>query len=200
MTKPVVVIVDTGGANLASLIYAFDRIGAQAKVSSDPDTIREASHVVLPGVGAAGDAMRRLHNDHLATVVCELTQPVLGICLGMHLLAAHSPEQDVDCLNIVDIHVTTLTATRERSVPHMGWNSLARTSDSILLRDLPDEPWFYFVHSYALAQNSYSKASYTYGDDYCAVLEHQNFFATQFHPERSAGAGQQVLRNFLEHG
>lgn len=192
------VIVNTGGANLASLQYAFERIGAHAEVTANASRIQKATHIVLPGVGAAGDAMQRLRAENLNGLIPQLQQPVLGICLGMHLLGRHSAEDDTDCLAVSDVRAENLPHARSRPVPHMGWNAVHKSQESRLLKGLPETSWFYFVHSFAMAEFANSVAHYQYGQAYCAVLETRNFFATQFHPERSAQSGQQVLKNFLE--
>lgn len=193
-----IVIVDTGGANLASLVYAFERLGANPKVSTDPHRIRNAAAAVLPGVGAAGDAMQRLDELGLTETIKQLSQPVLGICLGMHLLGTTSEEQQTRCLSIVDDSVEKLVAVAGRPVPHMGWNAIRASGPHPLLTGLPDEAWFYFVHSFAMRPSSATIAEYQYGASYSAILGERNFYATQFHPERSGHNGQQLLRNFLE--
>ena len=197
MAETKTVIVDTGGANLASLKYAFSRCGEHSVISADAAEIRAATHVVLPGVGAAGDATERLEATQLATLLPRLTQPVLGICLGMHLLGTASEENETTCLGIVSATARRLPAASGRPVPHMGWNRVERTRESVLLDGLPSATWFYFVHSYAMPSLPATVGTMTYGQTYSAVLEQDNFFATQFHPERSAEAGERVLRNFL---
>ena len=199
MTAPVsVAIVDTGGANLASLRYALDRLGAETSVTSDAARIRAASHVILPGVGAAGDAMQRLAASGLDQEIPTLTQPVLGICLGMHLMGTRSDEDDVTCLGIFDGPVERIPAATDRPVPHMGWNQLSAMQAVPALAGLPSQPHYYFVHSYAMsAALPECTASYNYGDDYAAVIQRDNFVGVQFHPERSAANGQRLLGNFL---
>ncbi len=195
--SPNVAIIDGGGANLASLQFALQRLGARSEVTADPATIRRASHVILPGVGAARAAMDRLHATGLATVVPELTQPLLGICLGMQLLFARSEEDDCECLGAIPGVVRRFQSMPGRPVPHMGWNQVARIADSRLLADLPDHSHFYFIHSYAAAVGPTTVGQTEYGWPFAAMLESGNFLATQFHPERSGAAGATVLRNFL---
>ena len=198
-TNAAVAIVDTGGANLASLGYALARLGADSTVTSDADTIRSATHVVLPGVGAAGDAMQRLCQAGLDALIPTLTQPVLGICLGMHLMAARSEEDDVQCLGIFDTPVRRIPDSEAQVVPHMGWNSTVLTRHSALFADLPATPYYYYVHSFAISADSPdTTATYEYGSAYAATLERDNFVGTQFHPERSARDGRRLLGNFLE--
>ena len=193
-----VAIVDTGGANLASLVHAFARIDTVAEVTADPEVIGNASHVVLPGVGAAGDAMGRIRAHELVRVLKSLHQPVLGICLGMHLLARRSIEQDSVCLGLLDTDVLAIPHAPGRPVPHMGWNQLAINRQDPLTHGLPERPYFYFVHTYAMAVDATTLASFDYGQAYAAVLRHGNYYGCQFHPERSARNGEILLRNFQE--
>ncbi len=193
-----VAIIDGGGANIASLRFALARLGVDACLSRDESVIRSASHVILPGVGAAADAMRRLRAAGLDEVIPTLTQPVLGICLGMQLLAAGSEEDAADCLGVVAGVSAELDASPEAPVPNMGWCRISRLGEHPILADVADGSYFYFVHSYALPVADYTVASAEHTRPFTAVLAHENFVATQFHPERSSAAGARVLRNFLE--
>lgn len=195
-----VAIIDSGGANIASLLYALDRLGASATLTTDADTIRGAGRVVLPGVGAARDAMQRLQGNGLVDVIRGLEQPVLGICLGMQLLADASEEEDVECLGIIPGTASRLPADAEHPVPNMGWCPITRRSDCGLLDGLADGSYFYFVHSYALPVSNFTVASADHAAPFSAVMRNGNFVAAQFHPERSAAAGSQLLRNFLGDG
>lgn len=190
-------IVGSGGANIASLKFALARLGARATLTTDADALRRASHVILPGVGAAADAMRRLVELGLVDVLRELTQPVLGICLGMQLLGSASDEDDVDCLGVLPERAHRLPAGPGLSVPHMGWNAIRHQGGSPLLAGIPDGAYFYFIHSYALPRDATTLATAHHGRDFAAVAQHRNFFATQFHPERSAAHGARLLDNFL---
>lgn len=190
------VIVDSG-ANLASLRYAFERLGARTEVSSDGSTIASAERVVLPGVGAAGDAMGRLRAAGLTNVLRTLTQPVLGICLGMQLLFRSSEEGATRCLGILADTVRRLEALPGRPVPHMGWNQLEGRREDLLLEGLVAREHVYFVHSYAAPVSQHTLASTDYGGPLSAVVRQDNFWGTQFHPERSGRAGARVLANFL---
>jgi glutamine amidotransferase len=192
-----VVIIDSGGANLASLQFALQRLGASSEVSSDIAAIRAARRVILPGVGAAADAMQRLREFTLDTALPQLTQPLLGICLGMQLLYAHSDEGDTTCLGIIDGVVKRLAASSEMPVPHMGWNSCTALATDSLLNGIAADDYFYFVHSYAALPGPATLATVDYGQPLTAVVRRGNFWGVQFHPERSARVGAQLLRNFL---
>ncbi len=192
-----VVIVDGGGANIASLNLALQRLGYTGQLSSDPAVIRAASHVILPGVGAARAAMERLQKTGLVSVIPELRQPVLGICLGLQLLFESSEEDDVTCLGILPGRVRRFAPAPERPIPHMGWNQITRKRESPLLDGVPDDSYFYFVHSYAADVSDDTIATIDYGRPFTAVAGRDNFYAAQFHPERSGLLGARILENFL---
>jgi glutamine amidotransferase len=191
------VIIDSGGANLASLQFAFERLGAQTCVSADPAAIAAAARVVLPGVGSARDAMQRLRKSGLAEVLPRLTQPVLGICLGMQLLFRHSEEGSTDCLGILPDEVRRLKPAAGRPVPHMGWNQIVPAGGDPLLEGVAANDYVYFVHSYAAPVSRLTLATADYGIAVSAVVRRDNFWGTQFHPERSAETGALILANFL---
>lgn len=193
-----IAIVDGGGANIASLQFALQRLGATGILTRDPARIRSASHVILPGVGAARAAMDRLTGAGLASLVPTLSQPVLGICLGLQLLFESSEEDDVPCLGIIPGQVQRFVSAPERPVPHMGWNQVRQVRDCQLLAGIPDGSHFYFVHSYAAPAGPAAVAVADYGRPFAAAVQQGNFLATQFHPERSGPLGAAVLRNFLE--
>lgn len=192
-----VAIVDGGGANIASLTGALERLGARARLTADADAVRAASHVILPGVGAAADAMRTLRARGLAHVIPELTQPVLGICLGLQLLAAHSDEDDAACLGVFPGSAKKLAGGPGAPVPNMGWCRLRLSRDHPLTEGIGDGSHFYFVHSYALPVGDCTIATAKHTDAFTAVAARANFVATQFHPERSSSAGSRLLGNFL---
>ena len=192
-----VVIVDSGGANLASLQYALKRLGARGEVSANMRTITAADRVLLPGVGAAAQAMRRLHRAGLLGVLRALTQPVLGVCLGMQLLFERSEEGETDCLGVLPYTIRGLNPAQGRPVPHMGWNTLHGLKPDPLLDGVADGDFAYFVHSYAAQVTPHTLASAQYGAPLSAIVRRDNFWGTQFHPERSAATGAQVLHNFL---
>ncbi len=197
MSAPRAVIVANGGANTASLQYALERLGAASTLSADAAVIRAASHVILPGVGAAADAMARLRQNHLDQILKTLTQPVLGICLGMQLLFQASDEGSVDCLGIIPGRATRFPDAADRPVPHMGWNTLQVQRPSALLAGMAPGDYAYFVHSYALGIGAATIASTEYGAPFSACVEWRNFYGAQFHPERSAAVGARLLQNFL---
>jgi glutamine amidotransferase len=192
-----IVIVENGGANIASLQFALQRLEVASVVSADPVQIRAASHVILPGVGAAADAMSRLRGNRLDTVIPTLQQPVLGICLGMQLLYEASQEGDARCLGIIPGRAVRLAEAPDRPVPHMGWNTLEIRRPCALLKGLADGDYAYFVHSYALNLSAATVASTGYGAPFSACVQWRNFYGAQFHPERSAVVGARLLQNFL---
>lgn len=197
MTVPRVAIIDSGGANIASLMFALERLDAACELTGDPQVIRDASHVILPGVGAAADAMQRLHALRLTELIPSLMQPVLGVCLGMQLLARSSEEDDADCLDVLPLEATRLPGSTECPVPHMGWSRIGKISEHPLLDGIADGSYFYFLHSYALPASDCTIATASHGRTLSAVLAHRNFMAAQFHPERSSAAGSRLLQNFL---
>jgi imidazole glycerol-phosphate synthase subunit HisH len=197
MTEPDVVIVASGGANIASLQFALQRLGAKSRLSADPAQIRAADRVILPGVGAAADAMQRLRDLALDTVLPELRQPVLGICLGMQILFERSEEGATTCLGILPGEVTRFERLPTLPVPHMGWNTIDVMRRSPLLSDVQAGEFAYFVHSFAAPVGADTIASTDYGRTFSACVQARNFFGVQFHPERSAGLGAKILRNFL---
>jgi glutamine amidotransferase len=197
VTPPGVAIIDSGGANIASLLYAFRRLGVSANLTTDVQQIRQADRVVLPGVGAAKDALTRLRDHGLVDVIRALQQPVLGICLGMQLLADASEEEDVECLGIIPGVAAKMPAAATCPVPNMGWCAVRSTSSHSLMHSIDDGSYFYFIHSYALPVSDYTVATAQHAQAFSAVVSHNNFVAAQFHPERSSSAGSRLLRNFI---
>lgn len=191
------VIIDTGCANISSLKFALERLTGSVIVSDKPETILSADRVFLPGVGTANYAMGILEQKGLSQVIQKLTQPVLGICLGMQMLTTSSSEGDTGCLNLIPGDVRGLKAQGLR-LPHMGWNTLAEIVDHPLFQGIPKDEYFYFVHSYAAGLSEWTIASCEYGNRFSAALAHKNFMGVQFHPERSGQRGSQLLKNFLE--
>jgi glutamine amidotransferase len=192
-----VALVDSGGANIGSVRYALQRLGVEAVLTSDAADIRAADHVILPGVGAAAPAMARLREGDLVDVLRSLTQPVLGVCLGMQLLCAHSEEGGVDCLGVIDTDVQRFDDRGGLRVPHVGWNQVKGVMPNSLLAEDTGEGWAYFVHSYAVPVCAATLATCDYGGEFSAAIRRENFFGVQYHPERSAAFGVATLRNFL---
>jgi glutamine amidotransferase len=192
-----IVLVDAGGTNIGSVRYALQRLGADAALTSDAETIRRADKVILPGVGAAGPGMARLRELDLVDVMRSLTQPVLGVCLGMQLLCTRSEESDTECLGLIPAPVRRFHEAPGLRVPHMGWSRLAAKKTHPLLADLGEDDWAYFVHSYAVPAGGYTLATADFGGEFSAVVAAGNFHGMQFHPERSAGVGAKLLNNFL---
>lgn len=193
-----VVLVDSGGSNIGSLHYALERLGVQAAVTADAARLRDATHVILPGVGAAGAGMRKLREAGLIDVTRQLRQPVLGVCLGMQLLFAATEEGDVDCLNLIDGRVRRLPQAPRIRVPHMGWNRLRGVRAHPLLDGIADGAYAYFVHSFAAPVTAETLVACEHGERFAAVVQRDNFFGAQFHPERSGAVGARLLQNFLE--
>lgn len=197
MSDRSVAIIDSGGANIASLIYAFRRLGVSAELTADAGVIRGAERVVLPGVGAARDAMSRLQELGLVDVIRGLSQPVLGICLGMQLLAEASEEEDVDCLGIIPGVVRKLEGDTSCPVPNMGWCAIRARHKHAVLTSIDDGSYFYFVHSYALPVAKHTLATASHAEPFSAMVCRENFVAAQFHPERSSTNGSRLLANFV---
>lgn len=203
MTARKITVIDTGVANIASVLFALRRLGADCLVSADPADLARADRLVLPGVGSAAAAMAAIRAKGLDGPIRAAKQPLLGICLGMQMLAERSEESmsagggTVPCLGLVPGRVTLL---REPGLilPHMGWNQISHDGTHPLLRGIPDGAYFYFVHSYALGVTERTVATTTYGRPFTAVVAAGNFFGTQFHPEKSGPAGHLLLKNFLE--
>ncbi|HXR20840.1 MAG TPA: imidazole glycerol phosphate synthase subunit HisH [Steroidobacteraceae bacterium] len=192
-----VAIIDSGGANIASLRYALDRLGARSIVSADTAVITAAPRVLLPGVGAAPEAMARLRASGLDQIIPRLRVPLLGICLGMQLLFEHSAEGDTECLGVFGGQIERLRAAPALPVPHMGWNTLEIERDDPLLAGINALDRVYFVHSFAALVSEHTLASTQYGTRFCASVRRDNFCGVQFHPERSSSAGARILSNFL---
>ena len=191
-------IVDSGGANIASVRFALERLGVQSALTADPAVIRAAERVILPGVGSAQEGMKRLQAKGLVDCVRGLKQPVLGVCLGMQLLFESSEEGATPSLGLIPGKVALLPESPGITVPHMGWNTLKVLKANPLLRGFDADTRFYFVHSYAGPVNEYTLASCEHGTAFAAVVQRGNFWGAQFHPERSGAAGAQLLKNFLE--
>jgi len=195
-----VVLVDAGGSNIGSVRYALQRLGVEAELTGEADAIRAADRVILPGVGAAAVCMARLKERDLVDVLRTLDKPLLGVCVGVQLLFAHSEEDDTPCLGLLPGLVRKLEASPGIRVPHMGWNTLYRTRDASLLEGIADGDHAYFVHSYAAAVGDDCLCSSDHGQRFAAVVQRGNVAGAQFHPERSGVVGARLLKNFIEYG
>lgn len=201
-----VVLIDAGGANIGSVQYALERLGVTSVLSGDKATIRSAERVILPGVGAAAPAMGRLRELDLVDTIRSLTQPLLGICLGMQLLFERSQETardskdsdlGVDCLGLLPGTVAKLPDAPGIRIPHMGWNTLAPQRDDGLIDGIAHGDFAYFVHSFAAPVTADCVASSMHGGAFAAVVRRGNVAGAQFHPERSSAVGARLLENFL---
>jgi glutamine amidotransferase len=191
-----IAILKYNSGNIMSVRVALKRLGHEAVISDDPDVIRRADKVIIPGVGEASSAMRYLSERNLDTFIISLKQPVLGICLGLQLMCTFSEENDTKCLGIFDVIVRRFPAGAR--VPHMGWNDFNSLNDDPLLSGLKNADNVYYVHSYYAEVNGFTTAVCNYGLPFSAAMRRDNFFATQFHPEKSAETGSRILQNFLE--
>ncbi len=190
-----IAILKYNAGNTTSVKNAVERLGYPCVVSDDPEIIKSAEKVIFPGVGEASTAMAYIKEHQLDTLILSLKQPVLGICLGLQLLCKHSKENDTTCIGIFDAKVKRFP--NNLIVPHMGWNVL-EVKDSPLLKGISAADDVYFVHSYYAEVSQDTKAICNYGIDFSAAMQKNNFYATQFHPEKSAGVGERILKNFLE--
>jgi glutamine amidotransferase len=197
MKNNFIAIVDGGGANFTSVQAALDRLNIKSVVTADPSVIAQASHVILPGVGAAGYAMKLLNEKKLSAVIREIKQPLLGICLGQQLICESSDEDDAKCLGLIPLKVVKLKGVRV--VPHMGWNNLTYLQESDpLFVGISAQDNFYFVHSFAPQVDlKYTIGICDYGVNFSAVIKKNNFYGVQFHPEKSGVAGMKLLQNFF---
>lgn len=195
-----VVLIDAGGANIGSVRYALERLGASAALSADPQVIATADRVILPGVGAAATGMARLRELGLVELVRSLRQPLLGVCLGMQLLFDSSEEGDVDCLGLLPGRVRRLPDAPGLRVPHMGWNTLDDVRNDPLLAGITSGDTAYFVHGYGAPVGDDALATCSHGSTFAAVVRRGSRMGAQFHPERSARVGARLLENFLGMG
>jgi imidazole glycerol phosphate synthase, glutamine amidotransferase subunit len=193
-----VAIVKYNAGNIYSVDYALRRIGVAPIITDDRDIIQSADKVIFPGQGEAQSTMAYLRKHSLDSLIKELKQPVLGICIGMQLMCATSEEGDTECLGIFDTPVVRFQPNRkEEKVPHMGWNNLYDLKSPVFPKELEDE-YVYFVHSYYVPDNDYSIATCDYVQPFCAAMQRDNFYATQFHPEKSGTVGERILKSFIE--
>ena len=195
-----IVIIKYNAGNIRSVDFALQRLGVSALITADPDEIRNADRVIFPGVGEASTTMSYLKYHKLDALICDLHQPVLGVCLGLQLMCAHSEEGDTECLGIFPEKVKKFVLSQDDStsfkIPHMGWNSISGLKTPLFDR-ISDEDYFYFVHSFYATTGVDTAATCNYLVPFSAALQRDNFYATQFHPEKSGKTGARILENFL---
>jgi len=192
-----IAIIKYNAGNIQSVLFALERIGVQAEVTEDVEKIRLADKVIFPGVGEASTAMSYLKERGVDTVVKSLKQPVLGICLGMQLMCAYSEENATDCLGIFDEQVKKFRGGGTGlKVPQIGWNNIGDLKTD-LFKDVKEHSFCYFVHSYYASIGQHTAATTNYVQPYSSALKKDNFYGVQFHPEKSAGVGEQILKNFI---
>ncbi|WP_283686100.1 imidazole glycerol phosphate synthase subunit HisH [Dysgonomonas sp. Marseille-Q5470] len=193
-----IVIIKYNAGNIFSVEHAFKRLGIEAVVTGDKELIRKADKVIFPGVGEASSTMQHLQQTGLDKLIPDLKQPVLGICLGMQLMCSRSEEGNVDCLNIFDTEVKRFVPQKhEDKVPHMGWNTISNVKSNLFDISLENQ-FVYFVHSYYVAISEHTAAVTDYIHPFSAAMHKENFYATQFHPEKSGSVGESILKNFLK--
>lgn len=193
-----IVVIKYNAGNIYSVVHALRRLGIEPIVTSDEKTILAADKVIFPGVGEAATTMKFLKEREMDKLIKSLKQPVLGICLGMQLMCKRSEEGDVECLNIFDVEVKKFVAQQQNEkIPHMGWNQIYALKSGLFLSTTENQ-FVYFVHSYyvPLCENTIATVDYIY--PFSAALKKDNFYATQFHPEKSGDVGEQILRNFID--
>lgn len=191
-----IAIIKYNAGNVASVMYALDRIGQNYQLTDDHEQIKKADKVIFPGVGEASTAMAYLKEKGLDEVIKGLKQPVLATCIGMQLLCKHSEEGNVDCIGVFDVEVKKFIS-KDLKIPHVGWNSIVQKGENPLMKGLKEEEFVYFVHSFYAPVNQYTTAVCEYEQPFSAMLQKDNFYAAQFHAEISGKAGEQILKNFL---
>jgi len=197
--KQNIVIVDTGCANLSSVKFAVERLGFKSNITDNIEQIKAADKVIFPGVGSAKHAMKNINEKGLVDTLQQLTQPVLGFCLGMQLMTKSSAEGNsmVECLGLIPTEVTPLEA-QDLRLPHMGWNTLTSVNEHPVFTGINIGDYFYFVHSFAAPISEFTIASCQYGSEFSAAIAKDNFIGCQFHPERSSDLGSKIIENFLK--
>lgn len=193
-----IVIINTNCSNLFSVKNMLNKLGCKSIISDDPNIIRQADKLFLPGVGTAESVMCQLKKKKLASFIKHCTQPILGICLGMQLFGSSSDEgNNVKTLNVINVPVKQIKSD-SLPVPHMGWNNIVILKEHFLFYGIKKNHYFYFAHSYAMSLCRSTIAQVNYGQSFSAVIKYKNFFGVQFHPEKSSIPGQQLIKNFLE--
>jgi glutamine amidotransferase len=191
-----IAIIKYNAGNVASVMYALDRIGQKYQWTDDEEQIKNADKVIFPGVGEASTAMAYLKEKGLDTLIKGLKQPVLATCIGMQLLCKHSEEGNTNCIGVFDVEVKKFQS-KDLKIPHVGWNSIVEKGENPLMKGLKEEEFVYFVHSFYAPVNAYTTAVCEYVQPFSAMLQKDNFYAAQFHAEISGKAGEQILKNFL---
>ena len=192
-----IVIIKYNAGNIRSVLFALERLGYEAIVTDDPALIQKADKVIFPGVGEASSAMTYLQAHQLDQVIQSLKQPVLGICLGMQLLCSYSEENQTQCLGVIDQPILQFSAAAGLKIPQIGWNDIYGLTGP-LFEGIPEHSYLYFVHSYYAPLSAFTAATVDYIIPYSASLQKDNFFAVQFHPEKSGTIGERILTNFLQ--
>lgn len=193
-----IVVVEYGAGNTASVANALSQLGVEYKISDNEMLVGKAEKIIFPGVGEASSAVKQLHLNNLFTMLRVVKKPLLGICLGMQLLAEHSDEGDVACLGVVPTTINKFLEAKGFPVPHMGWNSVKVNSNSPLFEGIKQDEFFYFAHSYYMPINEFTTATADYGIPVTAAIRHGYHYGVQFHPEKSGEAGLKILKNFVD--
>ena len=191
-----IAIVNYGVGNIMSIEHCLDRLGISHNYTSDPYEILSSSKVIFPGVGDASYAMKKLKNQNLDKIIVDIKHPLLGICLGMQLLCKSSEEGDTKCLGIIDSDVKKFD-NKNLKVPQIGWNNITKLKSKIF-KGIKENEFVYMVHSYYVPKSNYTIASSTYGINYSSAINKNNFYGTQFHPEKSGSVGEKIIKNFIE--
>lgn len=191
-----IAIIDYNAGNVQSVLFAMERLGIEATLTDHPETIQQADKVIFPGVGEASTTMQYLRDKKLDQVIKNLKQPILGICLGMQLLCEYSEENDTECLGLIPQRVIRFQPANGEKVPHMGWNSIRNLGKGIFVPQQEGD-YVYFVHSYYAELGPYTIATTDHIVPFSSAVQKDNFYATQFHPEKSGKVGERILKNFL---
>lgn len=190
-----IAIIKYNAGNIQSVAYALNRLGINPIITDKPEDLLKADKIIFPGVGEASTAMAYLKEKKLNELIPTFKQPMLGICLGMQLMCKYSEENDTECMGIFDIDVKKFPETKK--VPHMGWNTIFDCKTSIF-QEIPENDYMYFVHSYYVPVSDFTISKTDYNFEFSSALNKNNFFGTQFHPEKSGSAGEKLLKNFIE--